>query len=195
MNDNNENMTPTPDAPPTPTPAPPAPPVSPPDAMEAEYVPPSKSPAAAAVLAFIFPGLGQLYAEAFERALMIFAGFMLLIFGAVTGAVPIALTVLSCIFLWFFGMFDAYREAQLYNLGGIEPEPMKQRAGRGRLMFGVFLFVVGGLILVKNLDLFDLDWLVDWWPVLVVIVGIYLIVGAIREKAESSEPTEDETEY
>jgi hypothetical protein len=58
-------------------------------------------------------------------------------------------------------------------------------------MFGVFLFVVGGLLLVKNLDLFDLDWLVDWWPVLVLIVGIYLIIGAIREKGKSRDIGED----
>ena len=73
----------------------------------------------------------------------------------------------------------------------------KRRSGEGRLMFGVFLFVVGGLLLVKNLDLFDLDWLVDWWPVLVLIVGIYLIIGAIREKGKSRDTSDDigEDEY
>jgi uncharacterized membrane protein len=126
MSENEEIMTPEQDAPPTPTPAPP-PPARQPQATE--RVQQAKAPAAAALLSFIFPGLGQLYVEAYERALMIFAGFMLLIFTAISGALPVALCVLACVFLWFFGMFDAYREAQLYNLGGIEPEPAKRRSG------------------------------------------------------------------
>jgi hypothetical protein len=186
MSENDDRMTPEQEAPPTPAPPPPVK-----QPVVTERVQQSKAPAAAALLSFIFPGLGQLYVEAYERALMIFAGFMLLIFAAVSQALPVALCVLACVFLWFFGMFDAYRDAQLYNLGGIEPEPAKRRSGEGRLMFGVFLFVVGGLLLVKNLDLFDLDWLAEWWPVLVLIVGVYLIIGAVREKAQSRDTSED----
>ena len=49
-------------------------------------------------------------------------------------------------------------------------------------MFGVFLAVMGALLLAERLDLFDLDWLYDWWPALVLAIGAYLIWGAVREK-------------
>jgi hypothetical protein len=151
-----------------------------------------KAPALAVLLSFCLPGLGHLYAEAYERALMIFFGFILMIFAAVQGAFPVALCVLGCVFLWFFGMFDAYREVQLVNLGAEAPEPMPRRRGEGRLLFGVFLAVVGGLLLVENLDLFDLSWLLEWWPVLVVLVGLYLIIDAARSRTKSPPPPGDE---
>jgi hypothetical protein len=140
-----------------------------------------KAPALSVLLSFCMPGLGHLYAEAYERAGMIFVGFIMMIFAAVQGAFPVALCVLGCIFLWFFGMFDSYREVQLVNLGSNAPEPAPRR-GEGRLIFGVFLAVVGGLLLVENLGLFELDWLLDWWPALVVLVGLYLIIDAARGK-------------
>jgi hypothetical protein len=166
------------EAPPTPPP-----PQQPPSAQPATRAR-QKAPAGAAVLSFFMPGLGHLYAEAYEKAVMIFGGFILVIFAMANNAFPIPLGVLSCIFLWFFGMFDGYREAQLANLDGVEPEPKPRRSGEGRLMFGIFLAVVGCLLLVENLDLFDLDWLFEWWPVMVVAVGVYLIAGAVRERVK-----------
>jgi hypothetical protein len=144
-----------------------------------------KAPALAVLLSFCMPGLGHLYAEAYERAAMIFVGFIMMIFAAAQGAFPVALCVLACIFLWFFGMFDSYREVQLVNLGADAPVPTSRRRGEGRIAFGVFLLVVGGLLLVRNLDLFELDWLLEWWPALVVLVGIYLIIDAARGKRSS----------
>jgi hypothetical protein len=145
-----------------------------------------KAPALAVLLSFCMPGLGHLYAEAYERAAMIFVGFIMMIFAAVQGAFPIALCVLASIFLWFFGMFDSYREVQLVNLGAEAPEPAPRRRGEGRLVFGVFLLVVGGLLLVRNLDLFEIDWLLEWWPALVVLVGLYLIIDAARGRKSTS---------
>jgi len=209
MTDNDDVMNDTPNAPPTPpspkkkhelpepepvaeTQAPVLPPAAPePIPQSTGPKPPTnylqeKAPALAVLLSFCMPGLGHLYAEAYERAAMIFVGFIMMIFAAVQGAFPVALCVLASIFLWFFGMFDSYREVQLVNLGAEAPEPAPRRRGEGRLVFGVFLFVVGGLMLVRNLDLFDIDWLLEWWPALVVVVGLYLIIDAARGKKPTS---------
>jgi hypothetical protein len=146
-------------------------------------------PGLAAVLSIV-PGLpiGQLYGEAFERAVMIAAAFWLLILAAVQGALPVTLVVFASIFIWIYSMFDAYRQAHLVNLGGTEPTPKSRSKGEGRLMFGIFLAVVGGLLLVENLGLFDLYWLRDWWPVLVLLIGFYLIFDAVRERARRGRP-------
>ena len=55
----------------------------------------------------------------------------------------------------------------------------------GRLMFGVFHAVAAAVVLADKLDLFDMDWLYDWWPVPVFLVGVYFIVAAIRDRMKA----------
>ena len=189
MNEHDPTATPPREAPPLPTaPAAPAPPPA-----RVEAAPQFKVPGLAAVLSIV-PGLpiGQLYGEAFDRAVMIAAAFWLLILAAVQGALPVTLVVFASIFIWIYSMFDAYRQAHLVNLGGTEPTPKSRSKGEGRLMFGIFLAVVGGLLLVENLGLFDLYWLRDWWPVFVLLIGVYLIFDAVRERARRGGSTDIE---
>jgi hypothetical protein len=179
MNDHDPTVTPPRETPPLPS----APAAAAPPPVRAEATPQLKVPGLAAVLSIV-PGLpiGQLYGEAFDRAVMIAAAFWLMILAAVQGALPVTLVVFACIFIWIYSMFDAYRQAHLVNLGGVEPSPKSRSRGEGRLMFGIFMAVVGGLLLVENLGLFDLYWLRDWWPVFVLLIGVYLIVDAVRER-------------
>ena len=181
-------------------PEPPLPPSTPPEPTSALTAPArassarDKTPAVAVILSLILPGLGHLYAEAYQRGAMVFASFVLIIFAAARGALPVALSVLSCTFLWFYGMFDSYREAQIMSLDAPEHVPTRSERNDGRLLFGIFLAVVGGLLLVENLGLFDLDWLRDWWPVLVVAIGIYLVVAAARERNQRRAAARAESE-
>ena len=101
------------------TPLPPPLPQPPDDRTPAPSPPETvqKSPPLAAVLSFILPGLGHVYAGAGQRGGMLFASFVLAILLLATVSWPF---VFLCVFLWFFGMFDAYREAQLSNLGADE---------------------------------------------------------------------------
>jgi len=199
MNDTpNDNDTPEVEAaekpqkptPPTP-PEPPAPPepgevITPPPVERAplpEYRTepgPPKSPPLAAVLAILFPGVGHLYVWAYERAFMIWATIALCVFLIVYGFWPFSILIA---FVYFFAIFDAYREAQLYNLREENQELPKPRPdGQGRLMFGVFLAVVAAVVLADKLDLFDMDWVYDWWPVPVFLLGVYFIVAAVRDR-------------
>ncbi len=168
----------------TPTPdetRPAAPPVPPPlpailDVAGREVPPASlrKSPGAAAALS-LFPGLGHLYLGLYER------GFMLAI--AVFTAFYLDLPPVG-IFAFFFTMIDAYRQAQIINLGGYDPTPKATGRPTGSLGLGVFLVVIGAVLLLRHwIDIEDyLDWLRDWWPVILVIVGGYLIWGSFRER-------------
>jgi len=138
-----------------------------------------KSPPLAALLSFILPGLGHLYTETYQRSAMLFSSFVLAIF--LSGRWwPF---IFVCIFLWFFGMFDSFREAQIINRGGDLGTSVDTRPGEGTMMFGVFLLVGGGMLLLDNFGLVDFDWFFhDWWPVVVVAAGLYFIVGSFRDR-------------
>jgi hypothetical protein len=177
------------DAPPKPTPPLPPPPGQATPAAARQPLPayeavpgPPKSPPLAAFLALIFPGMGHLYSWAYERAFMIWATIVVCIFLIIQGHWPFSFLIA---FVHFFSIFDAYREAQLFNLRADDREIPKPRSdSQGRLMFGVFLAVVAVVVLADKLDLFDMDWIYDWWPVPVLALGIYLIYAAVRDRGK-----------
>jgi hypothetical protein len=178
MTDNND----------TPNDLQPQPPLPPPPPEPSTYQPPpvdvetsqQKSPPLAAVFSFILPGLGHLYTESYQRSAMILSSFVLAIF-LVSRWWPF---IFLCIFLWFFGMFDSFREAQVINLGGEDPEPDPVHRGRGGLAFGAFLVTGGGILLLDNFDLINFDWFFrDWWPALVVLAGLYFIFAGFRDRS------------
>lgn len=176
INDTSRPMPPLPSDQPVPRVPPVTPPAGPPVVETATQ---QKSPPLAAVLSFILPGLGHLYTESYQRSAMLFSSFVLAIFLAGRWWPFIFL----CIFLWFFGMFDSFREAQIANLGGSRPAPSPTPSGEGRLMFGVFLVVGGGILLLDNFGLVDFDWFFDdWWPVVVVAAGLYFILSSIKDR-------------
>ena len=141
---------------------------------------PPKSPPLAAFLAILIPGLGHLYTWAYERAFMIWATIAVCIFMIINGFWPFSFLIA---FVYFFSIFDSYREAQFYNMRAeSEDTPMPRADSQGRLMFGVFLAVVAGVVLADKLDFFDMDWIYDWWPVPVFLLGVYFIIAAIRDK-------------
>ncbi len=181
---NDRPMPPSPSDPPPP-PVPQAPPV-PSEPAEPSYQPApmpvtaqAKSPPLAALLSFILPGLGHLYTETYHRSAMLFSSFVLAIF--LSGRWwPF---IFVSIFLWFFGMFDSFREAQIINRGGDRGPSPGARPGEGTLMFGVFLLAGGGMLLLDNFGLVDFDWFFDdWWPVVLVAVGLYFIIGSLRDR-------------
>jgi hypothetical protein len=141
----------------------------------------AKSPGLALFLSILVPGLGHIYVGSYERALMILGGIAVSIWAMVQSDGELWPLAFAIAFAYFFSIFDAYREAQIVNLAGQElPKP--QRQGEGRLMFGIFLTVVAALVLADNLGLFDIRWFYQWWPVLILLIGLYFIGSWIWEK-------------
>lgn len=171
-------------------PAPPPPPAAPtaPGAAVHGYGytdPLAKSPGLALFLSILCPGLGHIYVGAYERALMIIGGIAVSVWAIVHSEGELWPLGFAIAFAYFFSIFDAYREAQIANLAGQElPKP--QRQGEGRLMFGIFLTVVAVLVLADNLGLFDIRWFYDWWPVLVLLIGVYFIGSWVWEKMNAA---------
>ncbi len=149
---------------------------------------PQRSPGLALVLSFL-PGLGHVYLALYTRAAVIFLSFL----AAITLAGHNGVLGLVATFVWFFGLVDAYRQAQLLNLGSPEYlEPPKPAAGGGTLGFGVFLTVVGGVLLIDRFFPIDLAWLADWWPAILVVFGLYLIGSTIAGRRKNDRWTPDD---
>jgi len=156
---------------------------SPDPGQEIDEAPP-KSPVAAALLSLVPFGLGHLYLGQYARAIAVFVGFWvpLLILG---------LPLLG-IFFYFLGIFDAFRQAQLINLAAREGHELPAGTFQGGLAAGVFLVVLGGVLMCRNwIDLSLIrEFFQDWWPALLVLVGAYFIYGAIKENRDFGESDE-----
>ena len=168
---------------------PPAPPDDEPRAAapEPESSPGEKSPALATVLAFVPFGLGHLYLGLYQRAMLFFTAFWFSIWLEMP---------LVAAFFYFFTIFDAYRQAQLLAIHGPEAPCEPARPGRGGLTLGVFFVVVGGVLLLRNWIDFDeiRYFLQDYSPALLVIVGIYLIFSAIKERSKQQLDDREESD-
>ena len=153
-----------------------------------------RSPGLALVLS-CFPGLGHLYLGLYQRAFGIFISFALSIWLAEHADLGILIAGIV-----LFGFVDAYRQAQLLNMGMaaetlMATELRAKATRRGSLGFGVFLLVVGLLMLYNQFNPIDFSFLQDWWPLLLVVAGIWLVAAHFREKrrqtrlaAEAGEP-------
>ena len=145
---------------------------------------PKKSPVAAALLSLVPFGLGHLYLGQYSRALAFFVGFW----------APILLldVPLLGIFFYFFAIFDAFRQAQLINQAEKEGHDLPAGPFQGGLAAGVFLIVLGGVLLCRNwIDFYWVrEFLHDWWPAILVLIGAYFIYGAVKENRQSDEGDE-----
>jgi hypothetical protein len=148
-----------------------------------------KSPALAALLS-LMPGLGQVYVGYYHQGFVNMA------------IVAIAITVLNAeisaleplfgfglSFFWFYNMIDAHRRARMYNLalsGESEiPLPKDFRLPqRGSLWGGLALIVVGFLVFLNTKFDVSMDWIEEWWPLLVIGVGVYLLARHIKGRQD-----------
>jgi hypothetical protein len=58
---------------------------------------------------------------------------------------------------------------------------------------GIILVIVGALLLANNFDLLPVGWLRQWWPVLLIVLGVLSIVRpqhGRRNSRERDEPRE-----
>jgi len=52
---------------------------------------------------------------------------------------------------------------------------------------GIILVVVGALLLANNFDLLSLGWLRQWWPALLIVLGVMSIVRPDRARRSRSD--------
>lgn len=147
------------------------------------------SPGLALVLSF-FPGLGHLYLGMYRRAVAVFLAFAISIWLADHGDLGILVP-----FVIFFAIIDAYRHAKFINSGvpvEIEsPTTGKGQSRKGMLGFGVFLGVMGLFLLYNNFYPIDFSFMRDWWPLLLILAGGWLVGSYFWEKRTRDEGSEN----
>ena len=47
------------------------------------------------------------------------------------------------------------------------------------------------LVLADKFGLFDIRWFYDWWPVLILLIGVYFIGSWIWEKMKASQESDE----
>ena len=158
-----------------------------------------KSPLLALVLSAM-PGLGQVYVGYYNQGFVNMAVcggtiFLLSVSGhhrALDALVPFLGFFLA--FYWLYNMLDAYRRAAFYNqalagLGPVEfPEDMKLPKAQGSLAGGVALIVIGLLLFANTAFGVSLDWLDQWWPMGLVLLGAWLVYRNVAEKRATPGP-------
>lgn len=149
-----------------------------------------KSPALACCLSAM-PGLGQIYVgyytRGFTHILIVASIITLLAGGGANGAEPLFGLFLA--FFWLYNVIDAGRRASFYNqllAGGSEPDLPSDVALpglQGSITGGLLLIGVGTLLLLHTKLDMSIKWVVDWWPVVPILIGVGLLAKAIQERS------------
>jgi len=146
-----------------------------------------KSPVMATLLS-LMPGLGQIYVGYYQQGfinIFIVAGTISILSSSIMrGAEPFFGVFLA--FFWIYQMIDANRRAQHYNKvmagqGGEQvPEGFEMPTTKGSVMGGAILILIGILfILDLNFDV-SMQWVENWWPLILVLVGVNLVFKAMK---------------
>lgn len=141
-----------------------------------------------------FPGVGNIYNGLYLRGLAFFlmavtSIHMVIDRGELWGFVVA--------FVWIFNIIDAWRQANLINLGystdlGVTDTPRRQSLGRNSLIPGFLLIVFGFAALLDLAFDIDVDWLIDAWPIYLIVAGIWLVVSALKAQRRNALPSEPE---
>ena len=141
----------------------------------------------------LFPGLGNVYNGLYLRGIT----FFLIIIGLITLATgsrepEVVLLIFAVIFVWLFSIFDAYRQATLINLGYTTDVEMPDRPrfstwGSGGLTAGIAVFLLGLYGFLRDQFDIDLSLLVDYWYLLFMVFGGFLIAWTVIQKRKAEE--------
>ena len=141
----------------------------------------SKSALLASVLS-LMPGLGQIYVGYYQQGfinILVVGSLIAVLNEGIGGLEPLCGLFLA--FFWLYNIVDAYRKASLYNqalagLGPTElPEDIQTPSRQSTLLGGIVLILFGALALAHTKFGYSLAWVEDWWPLALVIIGVYLL--------------------
>jgi hypothetical protein len=148
----------------------------------------AKSPAFATLMSLV-PGLGQVYVGYYQQGfinILVIASLITLLNRGLGDVTPLAAIFMA--FYWLYNIVDAARRAMYYNqaLSGTGPLEMPVGLAKpdtmGSLYGGLLLIVFGGLVLGHTLFGYSLEWLERWWPVVLVLMGVYLVYRSFADR-------------
>lgn len=152
---------------------------------------PQKSPILAGFLSFL-PGLGNVYNGLYRRAVSFFVLWAVIFTIAISEGDEMPFFIFGLVFVWFFNVFDAYRQATLLNLGlTSDPDLLRAQAsdlGSWGLVPGVVLVLLGLYGVLREYFDLDLSWVVDQWPIAIMILGGWMIYQTLRQRQGTAAP-------
>jgi TM2 domain-containing membrane protein YozV len=133
------------------------------------------NPALAFFLGFL-PGLGAFYNEQYGKGVIHLAIFLFLFIlgvdGALSGGAEAALWI--CIAaLWVYMPIDAYRTAKAKLAGEILNDPLESFS-KGKPVGPFLIIAIGILLLLHNFDWFPWWRIQQFWPVILIVVGVLM---------------------
>jgi len=152
----------------------------------------SHKPSRAALCAII-PGIGAVYNREYIKAVVHFSVFASLTIIAES----VGIFGLAAFAFYVFTIIDAYRSAEAIVLGKISRSLGRQSraGGLSLLLWGGLLIVLGVLFLLDNLGAIRLRDAVEYWPVLLIGLGVYLVVYQyLSRRDQASSPPHPRTD-
>lgn len=172
-------------APPIPAAGPSVARIEPPSPYSAAFAnAPTLNPDVSPGLAFglgIIPGVGAIYNGQYAKGLYHIVIFGLMISLLDSGKLHHLEAMMSLLLAGFcaYMPFEAYHTAKRRLVGQNVDEfsslfPMRGPAARFPVA-PVLLIVLGGLFLLSNFDMLDIDRLLNFWPALLIALGVYML--------------------
>ncbi|MDD8019756.1 MAG: DUF5668 domain-containing protein [Acidobacteriota bacterium] len=153
---------------------------------------PARSPALAGILS-LFPGAGAIYNGSYLKGIVMMIIFAGLISIQGRGGQPFVALLLAGFYI--FQIIDAVNEAKCTELtpetaGITEASKVKLSyeaeishiSKPGSVSWGIILILLGGLFLLANFDLIDYESFIDFWPLILVGLGLKLIIDHFSAK-------------
>jgi TM2 domain-containing membrane protein YozV len=139
------------------------------------------SPGLAFLLGLI-PGVGAIYNGQYVKGLVHAAIFGLLMTIAQNGQSPLIVMFVAAFYCYM--PFEAYHTARKRQLGVPVEEwssLMGPKLPASPVPIGpIILILIGVLFLLNSLDLLDMHAVVRFWPVLLIVGGIAMLVARLR---------------
>ncbi len=155
------------DQPIPPLPPPAQPPAGPPSGEGRQI------PTRAAVCALI-PGIGAVYNREYEKAVVHFSVFA----GLAYMAEEVEVFGLAAFCFYVFTIIDAYRSAEAIARRGTHLRPQSEQINLP--VWGGLLVLMGVMFLLDNLGAISLRAAIRFWPLLLILLGLYLVAGSFK---------------
>jgi len=132
----------------------------------------------------LIPGLGAVYNRQNTKALVHFLGFMGLMETA--DVTNLGIFGMGGFVFYIYTIIDAYRTAEAIQMGidvAEEEERLKATVRQHGKAWGALLILLGGIMLIANLNLFHFDFGIHRiWPVMVIAIGAIFLQDYFRHK-------------
>ncbi len=127
-----------------------------------------------AFLLNLFPGFGYLYLGLYKTGLMLFLIFVGLI-SLNDEDCPIC--GLAIAFTIGYSAIDGWRKAKF---GNISEENLEEKT-KSKFYLGAILFFIGIFLLLSKVWNVDISYLLRYWPLILIIIGIYQIYKHLKK--------------